>query len=84
MQATQYFLLTMTAILFAVAGITFIHDVWNELDYRRCQLRGMDVTAPPSPLRWRVSLTLALLAWIPFLLALGFAVMPIQVLQRMH
>jgi hypothetical protein len=28
--------------------------------------------------------TLALLAWIPFLLALGFAVMPMHVLQRMH
>jgi hypothetical protein len=83
MQATQYFLLTMTAILFVVAGITFIHDVWSELDYRRGQMRGQDVTAP-SPLRWRISVTLALLAWIPFLLALGFAVMPMHVLQRMH
>jgi hypothetical protein len=83
MQATQYFLLTMTAVLFVVAGITFIHDVWSELDYRRCQMRGMDVTAP-SPLRWRISVTLALLAWIPFLLALGFAVMPMHVMQGMH
>jgi tetrahydromethanopterin S-methyltransferase subunit C len=83
MQATQYFLLTMTAILFVVAGITFIHDVWAELGYRRCQARGLDVTVP-APLRWRISVTLALLAWIPFLLALGIAVMPMHALQAIH
>jgi hypothetical protein len=77
MQATEYFLLTMTAVLFVVAGLTFLHDVWMELDYRRCQMRGLEVTVP-SPLRWRISVTLALLAWIPFLMALGLALMPIH------
>jgi hypothetical protein len=83
MQAMQYFLLSITAVLFVVAGITFVHDVYSELDYRRCQMRGLDISAP-SPLRWRISVTLALLAWIPFLLALGIAVMPMHVLQGMH
>ncbi len=77
MQATQYFLLTMTAILFVVAGITFLHDIFTELNYRRCQLFGVDAEVP-SPVRWRISVTLALLAWIPFLMALGLALMPIH------
>ena len=83
MQAIQYFLLTMTAVLFVVAGITFVHDVWTELDYRRARMRGVEMTTP-SPLRWRMSVTLALLAWIPFLLALGFAVMPMHIVQGTH
>ncbi len=78
MQAAQYFLLSMTAILFVVAGFTFIHDVYLELGYRRAQMRGGEMMAP-SPLRWRVSVALALLAWIPFLLALGIAVLPVHV-----
>ncbi|MGE5110107.1 MAG: hypothetical protein ACM3JB_04550 [Acidobacteriaceae bacterium] len=83
MQAMQYFLLSMTAILFVVAGFTFVHDLCLELDYRRAQIRGLNIVAP-SALRWRVSITLALLAWIPFLLALGLAVMPLRVFHLAH
>ncbi len=82
MQA-QYFFLTLTAILFVVAGVTFIHDLWTELAYRRAQARGIQMEAPSS-LRWRTSVTLALLAWIPFLLALGIAVMPLHSLRGIH
>lgn len=83
MQAAQYFLLSMTAILFVVAGITFVHNVLTELDYRVGRSRGMEVATPP-PLRWRVTVALALLAWIPFLAALGIALFPIHMLPGLH
>ncbi len=77
MQAAQYFLLSMTAVLFVVAGFSLVHDLGLELQYRRAQMRGVDMVAP-SALRWRVTVSLALLAWVPFLLALGMAVLPIH------
>ena len=77
MQATQYFLLSMTAVLFVVAGFSLVHDLCLELGYRKAQMRGVEMVAP-SALRWRVTVSLALLAWVPFLLALGLAVLPIH------
>ncbi len=77
MQAAQYFLLSMTAVLFVVAGFSLVHDVGKELSYRRAQIRGLDVEEPVA-LRWRVTVSLALLAWVPFLLALGLAVLPVH------
>ncbi len=77
MQAAQYFLLSMTAVLFVVAGFSLVHDLCLELDCRRAQLRGVDVDAPTA-LRWRVTVSLALLAWVPFLLALGLTVLPVH------
>jgi hypothetical protein len=77
MQATQYFLLSMTAVLFVVAGFSLVHDLGLELQYRRAQMRGVEMDAPAA-LRWRVTVSLALLAWVPFLLAVGMAVLPIH------
>lgn len=77
MQAAQYFLLSMTAVLFVVAGFSLVHDLCLELGYRRAQLRGAEMETP-SVLRWRVTVSLALLAWVPFLLALGLAVLPLH------
>ncbi len=77
MQAAQYFLLSMTAVLFVVAGFSLVHDVGKELSYRRAQIRGLDVEEPVA-LRWRVTVSLALLAWVPFLLAVGMAVLPVH------
>lgn len=77
MQAAQYFLLSMTAVLFVVAGFSLVHDLGLELQYRRAQMRGVEMAAPAA-LRWRVTVSLALLAWVPFLLALGLAVLPVH------
>jgi tetrahydromethanopterin S-methyltransferase subunit C len=77
MQASQYFLLSMTAILFVVAGFSLVHDLCAEVGYRRAQMRGMDGGAQAA-LRWRVTVSLALLAWVPFLLAVGMAVLPVH------
>jgi hypothetical protein len=77
MHAAQYFLLSMTAVLFVVAGFSLVHDLGLELHYRRAQIRRGDVMAP-SALRWRVTVSLALLAWVPFLLAVAMAVLPVH------
>ncbi len=77
MHPTQYFLLSMTAVLFVVAGFSLVHDLGMELQYRRARVHGIEMIAP-SWLRWRVTVWLALLAWVPFLLALAMAVLPVQ------
>ncbi len=81
MHAAQYFLLSMTAVLFVVAGFSLVHDLGLELQYRRAQMRGVDWVAP-SALRWRVTVSLALLAWVPFLLAVAMTVLPVHGLLR--
>ena len=77
MEATQYFLLSMTAVLFVVAGFSLVHDLCLELGYRRAQMHGVDGEAPAA-VRWRMTVSLALLAWVPFLLAVGMAVLPVH------
>lgn len=77
MQAAQYFLISMTAVMFVVAGFSLVHDLCVEVGYRRAQSRGVEVAAPVA-LRWRVTVSLALLAWVPFLLAVGMTVLPVH------
>jgi hypothetical protein len=81
MQAAQYFLISMTAVMFVMAGFSLVHDLCAEVGYRRAQIRGAEVEAPVA-LRWRVTISLALLAWVPFLLAVGMAVLPVHGLLR--
>lgn len=73
MQTIHDLLMSMTAMLFAVAGLVVLHDLWAELESRRSMARGVHVGAP-SPSRWKVSLALALAAWIPLLVALAMVV----------
>ncbi len=77
MQAAQCFLISMTAVMFVVAGFSLVHDLCVEVGYRRAQIRGVEVEAPAA-LRWRVTVSLALLAWVPFLLAVGMAMLPVH------
>jgi hypothetical protein len=69
MQAIHDLLMSMTALLFAIAGMVVLLDLWHELEYRRSLARGIEVEAP-SQSRWKVSLALALVAWLPLLVAL--------------
>jgi hypothetical protein len=73
MQAIHDLLMSMAATLFASACIVLLRDMWQEVEYRRSIARGTDVESP-SPSRWRVSVALALVAWIPLLLALGIVI----------
>lgn len=56
------------------AGI-LIHDLYLELQYRKAQIAGAALPAPPQ-IRWRSALALALLAWAPLLISLGIVVVP--------
>jgi hypothetical protein len=67
MQSIHDLLMSMTAILFVAAGLVVIQDLWQELEYRRKQ-------EDPVKAHWRVSLGLALVAWIPLLAALGIVI----------
>ena len=73
MQAVHDLLMSMTAILFAIAGIVLVQDLCEEFEYRKGVARGFAVEEP-SPSRWKVSVALALAAWIPLLLALALAI----------
>ncbi len=73
MQTIHDLLMSMTAMLFALAGLVALHDIWRELEYRRSMARGVAVESP-SRSGWKVSLGLAIVAWIPLLVALGLVV----------
>jgi heme/copper-type cytochrome/quinol oxidase subunit 2 len=73
MQAIHDLLMSMTATLFAIACIVLLRDMWHEVKYRRSVTHGMEAESP-SPSRWRVSVALALVAWIPLLVALGIVI----------
>lgn len=74
MQAIHDLLMSMTALLFAISGMVVLLDLWHELEYRRALARGIAVEAP-SPNRWKVSLALALVAWLPLIAALCMALL---------
>lgn len=70
MQTIHDLLMSMTAMLFAVAGMVALYEIWRELEYRRSLARGV-ATESPSRSGWKVSLGLAMVAWIPLLVALA-------------
>lgn len=72
MQAIHDLLMSMTALLFAISGMVVLLDLWHELEYRRSVARGISAEAPSSR-RWKVSLALALVAWLPLIAALCMA-----------
>lgn len=73
MQAIHDLLMSMTATLFAIACIVLLRDMWQEVEYRRSAARGIEIESP-SPSRWRISVALALVAWIPLLVALAIVI----------
>lgn len=64
MQSIHDLLMSMTAMLFVAAGLVVVQDLWHELEYRRTQ-------EGPVKAHWKVSLGLALVAWIPLLAAIA-------------
>ena len=73
MQAIHDLLMSITATLFASACIVLLREMWQEVEYSRSVARGMNVETR-SPSQWRVSVALALVAWIPLLVALGIVI----------
>lgn len=74
MLAFKYFLFVTAVTLFIAAAGIVIYDV------RQSYLRRLSGEAPetitPVAIRWRTSAALAILAWIPMLIALSIVVIP--------
>jgi regulator of protease activity HflC (stomatin/prohibitin superfamily) len=75
MLAFKYLLFSIAVALFLSAAGVVIADLRQSLlKSRRAAEAGEAYT--PVPLRWRTSIALALLAWIPLLLAFSIVVIP--------
>ncbi len=75
MLAFKYLLFAIAVALFvSAAGVTLYDLKQSYLARRRATQAGESYT--PIPLRWRTTIALALLAWIPLLAAFAIAVIP--------
>src|ERR1700685_3912794 len=76
MIALKYFLISggLGMILLAVSILAY--DSYSEILYRQAVKNSDAGAVPPSQLRWRTSLALALLAWGPLLIAFSIVVVP--------
>lgn len=73
---TVKYLLFATAVAAFVAAIAIVvYDSWLSVQYRRALAAGVEKTEPEPP-RWRLSIALAAIAWLPLLIALSIAVIP--------
>lgn len=73
MLTLKYILLTMAVALFVSAASVVVYDLWFAFTSRRRLASGAELTATP-PIRWRTSVALVLVAWMPLLIALSIAV----------
>ncbi len=69
----KYILLTMAVALFIGAATVAAYDLWFAFtSRRRLSASGAELPATP-PIRWRTSVALVLVAWMPLLIAFGIA-----------
>ena len=71
----KYLLITTAFALFVAAAAIVINDVLVATRLRRLQPVDAEGVKIPA-IRWRTAVAFALLAWLPFLLALSIAVVP--------
>jgi len=75
MLAIKYVMLISAVSLFLLAAGIVIHDLLGDWRNRRkTEAAGQPHT--PEPIRWRTSVALVLLAWLPLLVAFSIAVVP--------
>jgi regulator of protease activity HflC (stomatin/prohibitin superfamily) len=73
----KYLLMTGGIGMVLVALGILAYDLTMEVQYRRVMAAGGGGPLPAIPkLRWRVSMALAMLAWVPILIALSIVVIP--------
>ncbi len=74
----KYLLLFGGIAMFIIAAAVAAYDAWLGLEYRRKKAQGLEAETliEPQPVRWRMSVALAALAWAPLLIALSIAVVP--------
>lgn len=75
MLAFKYLLMVGAVGMFVAAAAVVIHDVWLGMQYRRALTTGT-TGRQPEPIRWRTTVALAALAWLPLLIGLSIAVVP--------
>jgi regulator of protease activity HflC (stomatin/prohibitin superfamily) len=73
----KYLLMTGGIGMVLVALGILTYDLTMEVQYRRAMTAGVGGPLPAIPkLRWRASMALAMLAWVPILIALSIVVIP--------
>ncbi len=72
----KYLLEVVATVLFA-GGVSLTgYDLWLAFQYRHALMQGREGITPPQPVRWRMTLVLIALAWVPLLVALSIVVVP--------
>lgn len=75
MFAFKYLLLSGAVAMFVVAAVIVIYDYVQGQRYRKLTDAGV-TGLTEQPVRWRTSVALAILAWLPLLIALSIAIVP--------
>ncbi len=75
MLAFKYLLFLAAVALFLIAAAIVGYDVWRDIANRRRALAS-GAAYIAEPVRWRTSVALVFLAWLPLLIAFGIAVVP--------
>jgi hypothetical protein len=72
---TEKYILMMAAVtLFVSAAAVVVHDLRQALPLRRGAADSGGGYTAAGPIRWRTSVALVVLAWMPLLIALSIAV----------
>jgi hypothetical protein len=80
MLTLKLMLITLAVALFTIALAIVVYDLvvydlwFASASPRRARISGETVPPAEVPVRWRTSVALVVLAWMPLLLALGIAV----------
>lgn len=75
MLAFKYLFIIVAVALFIAAAAIVAYDVWIGIRNRRRALEA-GTTISEEPIRWRTSVALVIVAWLPLLIALSIAVVP--------
>lgn len=72
----KYLLVTLAVATFFAALAVVAYDLWSGVQSRRRALAAGAAPQEPESIRWRTGVALALIAWLPLLIALSIAVVP--------
>ena len=75
MLAFKYLLLTGAIGMILAAVAIVANDLYSTARYRRALAAGVP-QAEPEPVRWRMTVALAMIAWAPLLIAFSIVVVP--------
>ncbi len=76
MLALRWLLMAAGIGMFVLAVGILVYDVWMRMRLRAVRAAAPDVVVEVPPVRWRMSVALACLAWGPLLIALAIVVVP--------